>query len=313
MMEFNGGRAPAGVCPILATPFTAEGEIDLASFRREIRALVEGGCQGVTLFGIAGEYYKLTDAERQQMAEVLMAEDAGQASRIISVTDHASEVAVQSARRFAALKPDCLMLLPPFFLKPSAAATDRHIRAVAAAVPQMPIMVQYAPEQTGVGIAPDVLAAIARDCPNVCHFKIECRPPGPYISRLLELTEGRIAVHVGNAGFQMIESFARGAVGVMPGASMFEVYLAIVEALRSGAQERAFALHGRLLAVLNQIRQDVEMIIAFEKHILHRRGIIATDYCRRPTHRPDEVERRMFESVYRQIEPLMGSSRGNST
>ncbi len=305
MSDSMGGRPPAGVCPILATPFTADGEVDVPSFRREIDVLIAGGCQGVTLFGIAGEYYKLTDAERDRMAQVLMDQARGRVTTIISVTDHATEVAVRSAQRFAALQPDCLMLLPPFFLKPNAAATDRHIRAVAAAVPQTPIMVQYAPEQTGVGIAPDVFAAIARDCPNVCHFKIECRPPGPYISRLLDLTDRKVAVHVGNAGFQMIESFARGAVGVMPGASMFDVYLAIVEALRAGDEQRAFEVHGRLLAVLNQIRQDVEMIIAFEKHILQRRGIIASDYCRQPSHRPDVVERRMFECVYSQIEPLL--------
>jgi 4-hydroxy-tetrahydrodipicolinate synthase len=180
-----------GVFPIVATPFTEAGEVDLDSLRKLIGVLAGGGCHALTLFGIAGEYYKLTDAERQQMAELLTAECRRlKTPAIISVTDHATEVAVQSARRFAKLGADCLMLLPPFFLKPSAAAIERHIRAVGAAVPETPIMVQYAPEQTGVGIPPGVFAAISRDLPNVRDYKIECKPAGPYITRLLELTGG---------------------------------------------------------------------------------------------------------------------------
>jgi 4-hydroxy-tetrahydrodipicolinate synthase len=299
-------RQILGVCPIIATPFTPDGEVDLASFRRLVRTLSDGGCQAVTLFGIAGEYYKLDDNEKQRMAETLLEEAATfDAATIVSVADHAIEVATRRAQRLAGMGADCLMLLPPFFLKPGAAATDRHVRAVAAAVPDTPIMVQYAPEQTGVGIAPEVFAAIFRDHPNVCHFKIECRPVGPYISRLLELTGGRVSVHVGNAGFNMLEAFARGAVGVMPGCSMFDVYLDILRAWAGKDEPRAMALHAALLAMLNQIRQDVEMIIRFEKHILMRRGVIPSDCCRQPSHEPDRHEWAMFEKVYQAIEPLL--------
>jgi 4-hydroxy-tetrahydrodipicolinate synthase len=299
-------RRISGVCPIIATPFTPSGEVDLAGFRRLVRTLAAAGCHGLTLFGIAGEYYKLDDEEKQQMAEALLEEAAGfDSAVIVSVTDHATELAVRSAKRFAALGPDCLMLLPPHFLKPGVAAVARHVRTVAAAVPDMPIMVQYAPEQTGVGIAPEVFAAIYRDHPNVFHFKIECKPAGPYISRLLELTDGRVRVHVGNAGFNMIEAFARGAVGIMPGCSLFDVYLQICAALAAGNQSQARALHGELLTVLNQIRQDVEMIIRFEKHILLRRGVLSSDYCRHPSHEPDTTEWAMFDAVYQAIARLL--------
>ena len=91
----------------------------------------------------------------------------------------------------------------------------------------------------------------------------------------------------------------------MPGCSMFDIYLDICTALAAGDQSQALSLHGTLLAVLNQIRQDVEMIIRFEKHILMRRGIIPSDYCRRPSHEPDAHEWAMFETVYRAIAPLL--------
>lgn len=299
-----------GVLPIVATPFTASGEVDRPSFEKLIDTLPGWGAAGLTLFGIAGEYYKLTDAERQWMAAELTrrCRSLGVHS-VVSVTDHATEVAVETARRWAGMGADALMLLPPFFLKPGAAATDQHIRAVAQAVPGTPIMVQYAPEQTGVAIPPATLASIAKDLPNVGDFKIECKPPGPYITRLIEMAGGEagggVRVHVGNAGYNMIESFDRGAVGLMPGCSMTDLYCDILDALGTNRRDRAVDLHTTLLALLNQIRQDVEMIIRFEKHILVKRGVIANDACRRPTHQPDPYEWKMFEMLYARVQPLL--------
>ncbi len=55
--------------------------------------------------------------------------------------------------------------------------------------------------------------------------------------------------------------------------------------------------------ILNHIRQDVEMIILFEKKILHRRGIIASDHCRKPGHLTDDIYLSLFTEYYSMIEP----------
>ena len=54
-----------GIYPILATPFQSSGELDENSFERLIEFLVVSGVHGLTLFGLAGEYYKLSDDERR--------------------------------------------------------------------------------------------------------------------------------------------------------------------------------------------------------------------------------------------------------
>lgn len=296
-----------GVFPIVAAPFTRDGEVDYTSLERLLETLAAGGCDALTLFGIAGEFYKLSEAEKEQMAELHIAKcRALKVPSIVSVTDHASEVAVRSARRFAKLGADCLMVLPPYFLKPGAAAVEAHLRAIAAAVPDTPLMLQYAPEQTGVAIPPAVFAGLARDFPNARDFKVECKPVGAYLSRLVEMTAGQdIRCHVGNAGYNMIEAYDRGAVGVMPGCSLFDLYLKIHRSYFDGDRAEALRLHTPLLALLNQIRQDVEMIIAFEKHILMRRGIIESDTCRQPANRPDRFETALFESLLAEVLPLL--------
>lgn len=292
-----------GICPIIATPFTDKGEVDYDGMRRLMRALIAGGCHGLTLFGIAGEYYKLTDDERREMISLVVGEcREGGVPSIISVTQHATECAVKQALYTEQAGADCLMLLPPFFLKPSAGDLYRHLKAVGEAV-KLPIMIQYAPEQTGVGIPPETFARLSEEVENIVYYKVECKPVGGYISKLLKLTGNRVKVFVGNAGFQMIEAVGRGAVGVMPGCSMFDVYLDIYRRQVEGDLAGAVRLHNELLPLLNHIRQDVEMIIAYEKKILRRRGLIASDYCRRPAAATDEYHERLFEQYLAALAP----------
>lgn len=295
-----------GICPIIAAPFTESGEVDYNSLENSVKTLIQGGCGAVTLFGIAGEYYKLSDDERTKMAEVTVkaTKEAG-GKTIISVTDHSTEVAVARAKQFEALGADCLMLLPPFFLKPGAKYLYEHMKAIANAV-KIPIMAQYAPEQTGVAIPPETFCKLEKECPNMIYYKIECKPAGPYVTNLMKLTDGKMKIFVGNAGFQLIECMDRGAVGAMPGCSMYDVYLDIYNNYASGNREKAIELHNKLLPMLNHIRQNVEQIISFEKRILKRRGIITCDYCRKPSYDTDEYFDKLFDEFYDEMSKRYG-------
>ena len=290
-----------GICPIIAAPFTEDGEVDYKSLDNLVKYLIKGGCHAVTLFGIAGEYYKLTDAEREKMVQVTVnaAKEVG-GKTIISVTDHSTEAAVKRAKEFEKAGADCLMLLPPFFLKPGAKYLYEHMKAIANAV-SIPIMAQYAPEQTGVAIPPETFCKLEKECPNMIYYKIECKPAGPYVTNLMKLTDGAMKIFVGNAGFQLIECMDRGAIGAMPGCSMFDVYLDIYNNYVNGNRQKAIQLHNKLLPMLNHIRQNVEQIISFEKRILKRRGIIAPDYCRKPSYDTAEYFDKLFDEFYKEM------------
>ena len=94
---------------------------------------------------------------------------------LISVTDHATEIAVKRAKQFEAMGADCLMVLPPHFMNPTTDQIRYHLLSVARAV-KIPVMIQYAPNETGVSISPEELVAIARENDNVL-YKIECTDP----------------------------------------------------------------------------------------------------------------------------------------
>lgn len=269
-----------GVNPIIAMPFTHRGELDETSFIRLLEHLAATGAQGTTLFGIASEFPKLNDYERDRLAQIYVNTLSGGTQYLaMSVTDHSTEQAVWRARRYAALGVDALMLLPPFFLQPSPQAIQEHIEAVLEAV-DIPVMVQYAPGETGLSVTPQALAEVANRYPHAV-FKIECNPPVDYTREFLDAAPGACVLN-GYAGLYMPEMLAAGGKGVMPGCSFTEVYVRIYRDWQAGNIVQANALHQSLLPWIRRWMGHCEYIIQAEKTILQRRGIIAHDFCRRP-------------------------------
>ncbi|HJQ29353.1 MAG TPA: dihydrodipicolinate synthase family protein, partial [Rubrobacter sp.] len=174
-----------GCFPILATPFLPDGDIDEDSVARLIKHLDTAGLPGFTMFGLASEFYKLSDADSETLIEIAFGARAEGQTIIVSVTAHSHEVAVKQARRAENAGAEALMLLPPFFLGPSEDDIRRHVLEVAGAT-SLPIMVQYAPAQTGVRMTADAFLDLNRRAPNVRYVKVESAPPGPLISAIIE-------------------------------------------------------------------------------------------------------------------------------
>jgi 4-hydroxy-tetrahydrodipicolinate synthase len=277
-----------GVCPIIVVPFTDDGAIDFDSLRNQIRVLADGGCHAQILFGLASEFYKLSDEERRALIEtaVDVGHDAG-TPIWASVTDQSTTVAVEWAQYFEDVGVDGLMLLPPHMGDSDERSLLDHMRAVGEAV-SLPIMVQYAPEAVGTTIGPETFAELSDRVENIRSFKVECVPPGPYMTELAERTGEDVDILVGSAGNQFIEAMDRGAVGVIPGGAMHEYYLDIYRHYQEGDRDRAIELHNEILPMLNHIGQAGELFVHYEKKMLQRRGVIATDRCREPTLSTDE-------------------------
>lgn len=283
-----------GVNPIASVPFRTDGELDEASFSNMLEHLAGTGIDGLTLFGIASEFPKLSDDERERLATRFISDLSGSGVfRAMSVTDHATELAVKRARHFQQMGADALMLLPPFFLKPSQEAVESHINQVLEAV-SIPVMVQYAPGETGLPIAPDELARVAQRFPHAV-FKIECNPPVDYTRDFLQQAPGAHVLN-GYAGLYMLQMLDAGGKGVMPGCSFSEIYVQIYRDWCEGRPEQAQALHQRLLPWITRWMSHCEYIIQVEKTILQQRGIIASDYCRHPGWTLNDKERQEIEA-----------------
>jgi len=286
----------SGIVPIIATSFTNSGALDEDSFQSLVRHLLKTGASALTLFGLATEFYKLADSDRIQMQTLLLAETSHSESvaGIISITDHSWEVACQRAQHAETQGADALMLLPPYFLGPSEDAILEHLKRVIGSV-KIPVIVQYAPMQTGVRLLPEMFLKLRDTLPNADFIKVETQPPGQYVSQLVEQSQGRLKSLVGYAGVQMPDVLARGAVGIQPGCSFTEIYVELWHRWQTDKAEFQ-SLHSRLLPYINYWMQGVELIIKVEKVILKKRGIIASDYCRSPAYTLDEHELTQIEN-----------------
>lgn len=275
-----------GVIPILPTPFTAQGAIDEEGFARVADAAIAAGVDGVAMFGLASEYYKLADAERDLLAQLLVKRVARRCPVILSVTPHSTHLAVAEARRAAEYGADALMLMPPFFLGTPLNDIVAHIYAVASAV-SLPIVIQYAPLQTGRVIDAPTFASICRDLPNIKCVKVDLVPSGPTVSAL---TANRVSSLVGYMGLHLPEDFTRGVGGVMPTVSIAPAMVKIWQLLDS-QHEQAKELHAHILPFLNFVMQSVEFLIACEKELLVEAGILGCAVGREPATKLDAAQR----------------------
>ncbi len=271
----------SGVIPILPTPFNKEGEVDEADFVRVIEASIADGVNGVAMFGLASEAYKLTDDERRRLSVLLIDQVAGRVPVIISVIHHSLEIAVQESAWAEKAGADAIMVMPPYLMSPGEAAVRNHISAVASSV-DLPVIVQYAPAQTGTSLPAETFAAIHRMHSNVTHVKMDQVPSGPMITSLQNCSENSLQSMVGYMGLHLPDDIRRGVSAVMPTVSLGRAFVHLFKLLQAGADEGR-KLHHKLLPLLNFMMQSVEMLIAVEKQLLVHRGILRSAHCRHPS------------------------------
>ncbi|MEW2167335.1 dihydrodipicolinate synthase family protein [Streptomyces sp. NPDC007084] len=310
------GAAPAaaellaGVMPVLEVPFTSEGALDLDSFDRIVSHVLDTGVSAVMFPGFASEFHKLSDAERDLLTRRLLAHTVPRpdVAAVVSVPDHSTRLAVERATAAVAAGADALNLLPPHFLAPSPAEVHHHVQAVVTAVAPTPVILQYAPAQTGSSFSPETLTDLGRRHPNLVGVKIETALPGR-LAQALGTGPAALRTFVGYAGLQLPDGLARGVTGVQPGCSFTEIYQRIWTLWHSGDQSAALALHSRLVPYLAYWMQEVELIIAVEKRVSVHRGLIDTGHCRRPGRRLDEQEATVVDRFLSEFDAFLTTAR----
>jgi dihydrodipicolinate synthase/N-acetylneuraminate lyase len=233
--------------------------------------------------GFASEFYKLSDNERILLRRCMLEHVRSKAGTwaVISVTQHATRLALEDAVAAAEAGAHAVNLLPPYFLSPSRDAVLEHLKAVLSVVAPLPIIVQYAPSLAPAPIDSADLTNLAAEHPNLRMVKVDSAPAGPTMTALRD-GQPPLRSMVGYAGVTMIDSLRHGACGVQPGCRFVEIYQRIWQMWEEGRAEEAATLHHRILPYLASWMQDIELIIQVEKNISKQRGWIRSDYCRAP-------------------------------
>jgi 2-keto-3-deoxy-L-arabinonate dehydratase len=284
----SAGEALHGCIPILVTPFSDDGSLDLESLEREIDWVLAEGASGVACVAIASEGYKLTETERDTVIATTVRRVGGRAPVVASADGPGEEPAFDRARRAAALGVDALMVLPPCFVKPGPDALMAYYDRIAEAS-GVPIMLQDAPQLTGVSMSPVLWARMAEATPGLRYIKAEGTPQGPTISETLRLCGDRVGVFCGWGGLSLLDALERGAAGNMPAPNFTRFFADVQRLWEVGERERAEHLFDRGVPFVMWSMQSIDHSVTSAKVELHRRGVIASARLRQPALALDDI------------------------
>lgn len=283
-----------GCIPILVTPFFDDGSLDLESLEREIDWVIAEGACGVAALAIASEGYKLTEAERDAVAATTVRAVNGRVPIVISADGAGTEVALDRARRAEAAGADAVMVLPPSFVKPDQSGLFDYYARVGAAV-SIPVIIQDAPQLTGVPMGPPLWTRLADAVPTIRYVKAEGTPQGVTLSETVRQSAGRLEVFCGWGGLGMLDALERGAAGSMPAPNFTRVFADVQSHYEQGRIGDASNLFQRELPFILWTMQSIDFSVRSAKEELRRRGILATARQRQPAIPLDEVSLRQLE------------------
>jgi 4-hydroxy-tetrahydrodipicolinate synthase len=213
-MHFNGIYIP------LVTPFAADGALDRSRLEELVEAMIDKGVAGIAACGTTGEYYALSDAERTEVLEIVHRVAAGRVQLIAGIGDLSSYRSIERAAEAKKIGYDYLLLSPPPYSLPSQAGIRAHFE-YAAEHCGLPIIIYNFPDRTGVNVAFETVAALAKH-PNIVGIK-ESSGDFSQALRMLQASLGDFEVICGcddqpaDFFFWGATSWIAGAGNVFPG------------------------------------------------------------------------------------------------
>ena len=227
----------SGSITALATPFSADGTLDLDAWERMLEKQVVSGTAAVVVAGSTGEAAALTDAEYDTLLVEAVRVVAGRVVVIAGTGLSNTAKTIAQTRRAAELGAQAALVVTPPYVRPTQAGLVAHYRAVAAQG-GLPVILYNVPGRTGVDMAPETVAELA-GVDGIVGLK-EARGDAQRWSALAPLAAPGFALLSGDDP-TFVDAMGFGAVGVVSVASNVvpASFAAITAALRGGAVERA--------------------------------------------------------------------------
>jgi len=199
-----------GCMPAIVTPFDAQGRLDEPAFRWNVELCIGYGATGLVVNGCTGEFWSQTIEERKRTMKLCVDVTRGRVPVIagtgaittpdvIEMTDYAKQIGC-----------DGVMIINPYFVKPSVADIIAHYQAVSDAV-RIPIMLYNLPMCSGNDLTPELVSRLS-DIENVVAIK-ESSGNFTQFMKTMTLAGDRIHCFAGMAAFIGMSALFMGAAG----------------------------------------------------------------------------------------------------
>jgi 4-hydroxy-tetrahydrodipicolinate synthase len=239
-----------GCATALVTPFTASGAIDETRLRSLIERQIAGGVQLLVPCGTTGESATMTEEEDRRVIGLTVEVARGRAYVIAGTGSNSTAAAIEYSLAARSLGADALLVVAPFYNKPTQAGLYAHFRAVAEAVDYLPIVVYNVPGRTGSNITAQTMLKLAHEVENIVAVK----EASGDLSQIMAILRGRpegFSVLSGDDALTLA-MIALGADGLVSVASNEapDLMSRMVELALAGDWQEARALHYRLLPLM---------------------------------------------------------------
>jgi 4-hydroxy-2-oxoglutarate aldolase len=230
----------------MPTPFTAQGEVDAAAIRSNVRKWIAAGLGGIVALGTNGEAPLLDEDESQRVIDAVRQEVPRDRALIAGAGHESTRATIAAARRFAAAGADAVLVKTPYTYRSHvpAAGLVSHYTAVADASP-VPVLLYNFPASTGVNLSPETVGRLAAH-PNIVGMK-ETSTDGAQFADLGAAVPPDFTILCGSAPgvFAALCAGATGAI-VAVAAVMPEACLELLRCVRAGRYDEARALQHRI-------------------------------------------------------------------
>ncbi|WP_043612596.1 dihydrodipicolinate synthase family protein [Ensifer sp. ZNC0028] len=272
-----------GVYAIATTPFFEDGSIDFNSIDKLTDFYEESGCTGVTILGIMGEAPKLEPEESRAIVKRVVSRSKIPVIVGVSAPGFASMRSL--ARDSMEMGAAGVMIAPPPALRTDDQIVNYFAGAVEAVGEDVPWVLQDYPLTLTVVMTPGVIAKIITNHPSCLMLKHEDWPGLEKISKLRAMQKAgdlrEFSILCGNGGLFLDFEPERGADGAMTGYGFPDMLSELMELSAAGKRDEAHDLFDAHLPLI-RYEQQLGIGLAIRKHVLKRRGVIATDAQRKP-------------------------------
>lgn len=215
----------------MVTPFAADGSLDLDAAAQLARWLEGQGHEGLVIAGTTGESPTLTHDEQIDLVAAVV--EAVNVPVVAGAGSNDTAAAIELTQRSTEVGAAGILIVTPYYNRPSQVGIEGHFRAVAAAT-ELPIMIYDHPGRTGRKIHTDVLLKMAHEIDNVLALKDAAGNPGETASVIAQAPAG-FEVYSGDDVLNL-PLLAVGAVGIIGVATHWTSAenLAMLDALEAG-------------------------------------------------------------------------------
>lgn len=280
------------VITAMVTPFDKDYKLDLDSCGKLIKYLIDEGSDGILLAGSTGEASTLDDNEKIELFKFAK-DNFGDKIKIIAGTgSNDTRHSIELSKEAEKIGVDCLLLVGPYYNRPSQTGLYKHFEAIAAEV-KTPIIIYNVPSRTSANISSKTCVELSK-IDNICGVK-EASADMRQIAEIIRDTDEDFLVYSGNDG-DTLPVLSLGGYGVISVAShiICREIKEMVTSFKSGDFKKATRMHLDLLDVFYGIFIASNPVPI--KEALNLKGINVGP-CRLPLSPMEDNELQTFKAI----------------